>query len=617
MNFGEEKTTLINRFRFAAEQGLARANFLTSQELVVAQAFALFLVPVRRYDNTRFSWTLTGLLIRIGQSLGLHREGTHFAQLKPFDVEMRRRLWWILCLLDMRSAEEQGTELLIPERIHDTRLPLNVNDSDLDPDMTDFPEERQGATDMSFSLVRYEVCTFARSMHMAASATSTCCPDLQTTAQEKEQALKAVYDRVDKKYLKGSTNKDTNVLHWVASLIGRLIMAKLGLVIYQPIFMSRGGQVLSQDVRDRLFMSCIEVMEYNKILNGEPKCRQWRWLFQTYTQWHAVAYLLIEIRRRPWAPSLERAWVALNETFRDTEPVEYAKLMKNSAAWVPLRKLMVRAEQHREAEIARLRDDPQAAEQLDLDEINMKVPSSFDQLPSNLRSMVAQDRWRTLVGRERFNKPKMGRYEDTNFTPPRRAATTEGDPHPRRQQQLPNPNPQQLGVGKSGAQNSFTDQMMQDRPSNSQEFFSAAFPGADLSSSSSSDIAQRVFFAALEQPQPSSQYASPNPDTQIKPPNRMPTGGVESPAAYNTPAAMAGVPGNTLGIQDDNLPPWLWGNSMFGESTMSSRAEGETVVPAVNDVDVNMDEDINWRNWQESIRGLEMDTGMGTFMGTL
>ena len=104
---------MINRFRFAAEQGLAKANFLTSQELVVVQAFALFLVPVRRYDNTRFSWTLTALLVRIGQSLGLHREGTHFAQLKPFDVEMRRRLWWVLCLLDMRSAEEQGTELII------------------------------------------------------------------------------------------------------------------------------------------------------------------------------------------------------------------------------------------------------------------------------------------------------------------------------------------------------------------------------------------------------------------------------------------------------------------------------------------------------------------------
>lgn len=609
---------MINRFRFAAEQGLAKANFLTSQELVVVQAFALFLVPVRRYDNTRFSWTLTALLVRIGQSLGLHREGTHFAQLKPFDVEMRRRLWWVLCLLDMRSAEEQGTELIISERIHDTRLPLNVNDSDLDPDMTDFPEERQGATDMSFSLVRYEVCTFARSMHMAASATSTCCPDLQTTAQEKEQALKAVYDRVERKYLKGTSNKETNLLHWVASLIGRLIMAKLGLVIYQPIFMSRGGQVLSQDVRDRLFMSCIEVMEYNKILNGEPKCRQWRWLFQTYTQWHAVAYLLIEIRRRPWAPTLERAWVALNETFRDTEPVEYAKLMKNSAAWVPLRKLMVRAEHHREAELARLRDDPQAAEELDLDEMNMRIPSSFDQLPSNLRSMVAQDRWRTLVGREKFNKPKMGRYEDTNFTPPRRATSTPGDPQ--HQPQPPNPNPQQLGVGQSDPQNPYTDQVMQDRPYNAQEFFSAAFPGAGLNSSNSNEIAQRVFFSAMEQPQPPPQYPSPNPDTQGKPPSRIPTGGVESPGVYNTPAATTGVPSNTLASPDDNLPPWLWGQDMWGPGNLGSRAAGGTAVSAgaaMNDVDVNMDEDINWRNWQESIRGLEMDTGMGTFMGTL
>ena len=580
----------------------------------MAQAFALFLVPVRRYDNTRFSWTLTGLLVRIGQSLGLHRDGTHFAQLKPFDVEMRRRLWWVLCLLDVRSAEEQGTELIIAEKSHDTRLPLNVNDSDLDPDMTDFPEERQGATDMSFSLIRYEICTFATTMHIAAaSVTSSRDLDMRS-AEEKEQMLKEVYDRVEQRYLGGSTSKDTNLLHWVASLIARLIMAKLGLFIYQPIFMGRGRQDLSQDVRDRLFMSCIEVMEYNKILNGEPKCRQWRWLFQTYTQWHAVAYLLIEIRRRPWAPSVERAWVALNETFRDTEPVECAKLMKNSAAWVPLRKLMVRAEQHREAELTRLRNDPSAAEQLDIDESSKYVPSSFDRLPSNMRNMIAQERWRTLVGRERFNKPKVRRYQDTNLAPPGGPSALSSDLQ--RQQQPP----QQPGAAPAGHQIAYIDHLMQDRHFNPEDFMAAAFPGGGFGDGLNNEIAQRVFFSFPNQLPPS----APSTQAQGQPSNELSTSGLGTPAYAGTGTPT--TPGNSSGDQDDNLPPWLWATSianLTNEGGVGGRTGSGTLMPTgpvPHDVDVNMDDDINWQNWQESIRGLDMDTGMGigrTFLGSI
>jgi hypothetical protein len=93
-NFGVEKDTLLRQYRFGVEQALARARFLNTNEIVTVQAFVLFLVCVRRHDDTRFVWSLTGLALRIAQSLGLHRDGTKFG-LSPFDTEMRRRLWWV------------------------------------------------------------------------------------------------------------------------------------------------------------------------------------------------------------------------------------------------------------------------------------------------------------------------------------------------------------------------------------------------------------------------------------------------------------------------------------------------------------------------------------------
>ena len=93
-----DKETALKRYRYAAEQALSRANFLATQELIVVQAFTLFLTCIRRMSDNKAVWTLTGLVLRMGHSLGVHRDGVQFG-LNPFDVEMGRRLWWQICTL--------------------------------------------------------------------------------------------------------------------------------------------------------------------------------------------------------------------------------------------------------------------------------------------------------------------------------------------------------------------------------------------------------------------------------------------------------------------------------------------------------------------------------------
>jgi len=119
--WGEERTTMLGRYRFGIEQGLARANFLYCEDIVVLQAFVVFLVLLRRNDDARKIWTLTGLVVRIAQTLGIHRDGSHF-DLQPFEIEMRRRLWWQVCILDARSSEDHGCDPTISEASFDTKM---------------------------------------------------------------------------------------------------------------------------------------------------------------------------------------------------------------------------------------------------------------------------------------------------------------------------------------------------------------------------------------------------------------------------------------------------------------------------------------------------------------
>ena len=90
--FGESRDVLVKRYKHAVEQALARANFLISEEMLVLQSFITFLVCLRSHEDGRVLWSLCGVVMRIAVSFGLHRDGSYF-NLKPFEIEMRRRIW--------------------------------------------------------------------------------------------------------------------------------------------------------------------------------------------------------------------------------------------------------------------------------------------------------------------------------------------------------------------------------------------------------------------------------------------------------------------------------------------------------------------------------------------
>ncbi|KAI1366238.1 fungal-specific transcription factor domain-containing protein [Xylaria arbuscula] len=604
MNFGAEKKTLLARYRFATEQALARAGCVTSSEMVVLQAFVLFLILVRRYDDTKFSTTLTGMVVKIAQSLGLHRDGTHFDNITPFDIEMRRRLWWAICVLDLRSAEDQGCELTVVERSFDTLFPLNVNDTDISPEMTDFPPERIGSTDMTFCLIRYEICGLSRKLHMASSSLSTCPTVSRSTTQEQEDKLIEMYEHIDQKYLKLCPAKETDLLNWVSATISRLIMSKMSLVIYQPLMPSSDAIDLPSDVRDRLFMASIEVVEYSRVLNSEPKIQRWRWLFQTYNQWHAVAYLLLEVCRRSWSASVERGWIALNATFQDKN-LDVAK----PVIWNLLRKLMIQANRHRESEIARLRANPQAAEELDIEEHNKLPPASFQHLPSSVRSTLARDRWRKLVGtncqdNSAFNPIKSNhsgsnRSSNSNLSIPEPTSAT----------------PQQTSYQKTMEMQ--LDNAMMESFFSPEALYPIAFAGADNSDFANQGLLNSDAYGPHT-------YKTPGPGQPGVPIETFSTrGGNALPNHHpqgNLPMDMGAT---TDSMTDDHPPPWLWnlsgmpssanttnnnnGNNSNNNNSFASGIYGSSgAMNSGDDQDVSMDtsEVVNWQNWMDSGLGI-------------
>ena len=387
VNFGSNKTDLSLKYRLGLEHTLVKADFLNVADIVLVQAFANFLFLVRRYDSPKFVWMMTGLLVRMAQYLGLQRDGLHFEGLTPFEIEMRRRVWAAVCILDARASDDQGTDLTISRGSFDTKIPLNINDTDISHETKYMPTEREGVTDMSFARICIE------SYDIMSQLMTNNMKDGRAGLEERSRMVNEIYQRWEQGYLQYSSESE-NRLYWVAVTVARITMAKWTLIVFLPVLFSSPSKDFSDDIRTKLLVSAIEVGEYNHALNAEHTARQWRWIYQTYTHWHAIVYLVIEISRRPWSPIVERAWVALHSSW--LIPAQ-TTMNEKSRIWVPLRKLIATARKHRDAELDRLRADPQVAARLEAEDQNISSPPSSTPIIKGSSSDTFLERWRQLV----------------------------------------------------------------------------------------------------------------------------------------------------------------------------------------------------------------------------
>lgn len=623
-----EKNVLVNKYRFALEQALAKANFLVSSDLVTLQALVLLLVLVRRPEDTRLAWTLTGLAIRICHSIGLHRDGTNFANLSPFEIEMRRRLFWALCILDMRCAEDQGTDLTILEQGVDTLPPLNINDSDISPESTSLPPSREGATDMTFALIRFEICRVARRLHAIHSAMGPIEPgDASLTLEDRERMIHEVYDRVENVYLKHG-DAQSNPMFWVAANIARVICAKMTLVIYQPVlFPGPGNEAMSRDVRDRLFTACTELFEYSYILTMDSRTKQWRWLFQTYTQWQAVAYALIESGRRPWSASVERAWNGLNSIMASTKPHDHEKVTDNASLFVPLKALYNKARKHRTAEIERLRANLEEVARLNKEDRARLNPTMFSAYHGSLDGLQWRERWLRLVGvPQLIDEPEpiastavssMNPSTQNPSTPIGGMSASKAGGNLQLQQQLPQP-PMSHGQQPNQDQQQQQQEQQQDQdPAASDDpLYPATKVLDDVFSQSTfqpTDLYQVLNMSKDGSGGPAAVFGSFSGTDMPRQDLTLAAFSTDPSLAFSNPA-MAGADGtgNTSTSQSvatplvdaivkDYPPPWLWTNDNMDNNT--NQFPG--LLADSGDVKMDdMDENFDWQDFSQTLGGM-------------
>ena len=119
----------LMRARQALVAGRYRNGRPYSVEAVLLYGFCIY---IQKEDPDADAWMILGISARLAMKMGYHRDPSHFANISPFEGEMRRRTFWMIKNLDTLLSFQIGLPAIVHDEECDTAPPSNLFDSDFD-----------------------------------------------------------------------------------------------------------------------------------------------------------------------------------------------------------------------------------------------------------------------------------------------------------------------------------------------------------------------------------------------------------------------------------------------------------------------------------------------------
>jgi hypothetical protein len=354
---------------------------------------------------------MLGVALRIARRMGLHSESI-CAKFTILEAEMRRRLWWSLILFDTRIGDMADYKSSTLSPTWDCRIPLNVNDSDLQPEMKEPPVVQGSPTDALFAVVRSELGEFVRHSAFHLDFTN---PALKVVAKQVQNGVSeggeliALKKMIEDKYLKFC---DPGIpLHFMTIWTARACLAKYCLVEQYPR-LSYPNLPQTDAQRDTANSHALDWIECDTKMMASPLTKGYHWFLHSYFPFPAYIQTIQDLKRRPTSEHSERAWRAISDNyatwqiFGDRDDSPFFKIFANMVlqAWnardaVPRRQeepaMLPRIVLHIKNKLAHApqnldAENPTGTLGMTMDDLSISMPMGFGS-PSMINRMVGQD----------------------------------------------------------------------------------------------------------------------------------------------------------------------------------------------------------------------------------
>ena len=229
--------------------------------------------------------------MRIGQRIGLHRDGEKLG-LPPYEVQMRRRLFYQLIPLDGIASQLSGTGIGLVQDSWDTQQPLNIDDDQIWPGMVEKPAEKQGATEMIFCLTRMSIGKFfAKSSRLLANVGYGQFKD----AEEAEIAIKGAEREVEENYIRYCDI--VNPLHFLTIGLARSAITAMRVRVRLTKVKS---QTATDEDRREIFELAQKIIDTDTAAYAHTSVRKFLWHvrpFFAWGSWDSLIFILTSLRR--------------------------------------------------------------------------------------------------------------------------------------------------------------------------------------------------------------------------------------------------------------------------------------------------------------------------------
>ncbi|KGO69247.1 Transcription factor, fungi [Penicillium italicum] len=320
------------------ELALAKADFVTTNDLTILQAYIIFLLAARSQDQSRRVWTMLSMALRVGQALSLHIPQPPFT-VRPFEHEMRKRAWLGIGILDVAVSLDRASEPMMQSVWLDFNPPSNTNDEDLWFDMPGpIPEHTRGTfTDMTHTLVIAAATSGTRSL-----AFSELIEPAVTLISLRQQVVHDFQQKTSD--LLSGCRPDLSDFQWYSQKIAGVMGSWLQLACLRPL--QRSYKFIPPKIQENVLLKiAADNLQWSQEAYNYPGARSWRWYVSMWVPWHALAVGLAELCVCKNPAVMSKYWTVIDDVYQRSRLIIADS--QHGMLWKPLERLMSQAKTRR------------------------------------------------------------------------------------------------------------------------------------------------------------------------------------------------------------------------------------------------------------------------------
>jgi hypothetical protein len=222
-------------------------------------------------------------------------------------------------MFDTRISETADTRVVSLEPTWDCQTPLNLNDSELRPEMTEAPNagQRLSPSEALFAVTRAEVGDFVRFLdsHLDfTSPTLKCLLEGHVDSKPHHQSLEAFERYMEEQYLR---HADTgNPLHHMSIWTTRGTLAKYRLFDLHSRLSELDMQQRTPSQHDAATTHALQFVQANTLLLASHLTKKrFHWFHDIYFPFPGYLQIVQNLRRRPNSRFTRQGWDVMSENY--------------------------------------------------------------------------------------------------------------------------------------------------------------------------------------------------------------------------------------------------------------------------------------------------------------